>query len=291
MKNQKAFTLLEMLLVIAIIAILAGIVIVAINPGRQLAQSRNTKRWNDIRSLYSAVQQYYIDNKEWPLALQSTEIDGNILDICREGQSDPSCIDLEADLVPTYLSAIPEDPQASTTSTLYRIGINPNSKIPDVVAINSTEYDLEEVKIITPCGDPTNVACWSDENPYGLIWGPNPLLTNINSNTDGKANTNALVARSENFPAAQYCFDLVSNGYVDWYLPAPIQLQTALNKYQTEFENGNTVWGDFKDNTAYWSSAEYSNSNGLLVGYAYGFGVLIEDYTKSSDVEDVRCFR
>jgi len=56
MKNKKSgFTLLEILLVVGIIAILAGITIVAINPSKQLAQVRNTERKSDIKQIANAI--------------------------------------------------------------------------------------------------------------------------------------------------------------------------------------------------------------------------------------------
>ena len=59
---QSGFTLLEVLLVVAIIAILAGIVIIAINPGKNLGDSRNSTRSADVNTILNGVYQYSLDN-------------------------------------------------------------------------------------------------------------------------------------------------------------------------------------------------------------------------------------
>lgn len=107
----KGFTLLEILLVIAIIAVLAAIVIIAINPGKQMAESRNAQRRSDVNTVLNAVYQYSVDN--------SGQVPGGIgttaTEICRTGSASCSgLIDLTAlTNSGTYVVSIPNDPSTS----------------------------------------------------------------------------------------------------------------------------------------------------------------------------------
>jgi len=58
---KKGFTLIELLIVIAILAVLAGIVIVALNPAELLKQARDGKRMGDSDSLVTALNLYLTD--------------------------------------------------------------------------------------------------------------------------------------------------------------------------------------------------------------------------------------
>jgi len=103
--NKKGFTLVEVLLVVVIIAILAAIVIVAINPGRQISQANNTQRSSDAKAVLDAVHQYGIDNRgTMPSAITA------VATVVGSGVGQ---IDICADLVPTYVAAMPFDPTAT----------------------------------------------------------------------------------------------------------------------------------------------------------------------------------
>ncbi|MCA9352028.1 prepilin-type N-terminal cleavage/methylation domain-containing protein [Patescibacteria group bacterium] len=128
--RQCGFTLLEVLLIIAIIAILAGIVILAINPNKQLKNTRNAERQSDVTTILNALYQYASDNNGLlPSSITSTETE-----ICQTGGTCAGLIDLSAlTSNETYLVNIPSDPQCPTVCDAngvgYTIGETANGRI------------------------------------------------------------------------------------------------------------------------------------------------------------------
>lgn len=126
-KKYQGFTLLEILLVVAAIAILAGIVIVAINPGKQLADTRNAQRRADVNTILNAVYQYAIDNNgTLPTAITTTQTE-----ICRTGGSCSGLIDLSVlTNNEKYLVSLPLDPTGSAGSGIgYEISKSVNGRV------------------------------------------------------------------------------------------------------------------------------------------------------------------
>ncbi len=123
-QKQEGFTLLEVLLVVAIIAILAGIVIIAINPGKNLGDTRNSQRSADVNTILNAVYQYSLDNNGTvPAGITSTATE-----ICATGAA--SCtalVDLSAITASEkYVVKIPQDPQCATVCATNGVGYKIN---------------------------------------------------------------------------------------------------------------------------------------------------------------------
>mgnify|MGYP001575139085 CR=1 FL=1 len=63
MKFKKGFTLIELLIVIAIIAILAGVVFVSLDPLTRFRDARDASRWTDVTAVLSAIKVDQVDNR------------------------------------------------------------------------------------------------------------------------------------------------------------------------------------------------------------------------------------
>lgn len=109
---KKGFTLIELLIVIGIIIVLAGVVIVAINPIRQFAMANNSRRSADVITILNAVSQNIVDNKGiWVCAAGSLPASATNM---ADPVSDPAGYDICSCLVPTYVAELSVDPTTST---------------------------------------------------------------------------------------------------------------------------------------------------------------------------------
>lgn len=120
-KTMKGFTLIEILVVVALIAILTAITFIAINPAKNFADTRNAQRSSDVTQILNAVTQYTSEQGH-SLADFSTTPAGAIPGCNAPAAIGTDNVDLAA-LVPTYIVGIPLDPlpQGTLANTGYTI--------------------------------------------------------------------------------------------------------------------------------------------------------------------------
>lgn len=130
-RNYRGFTLIELLIVVSIIAILAAMVFVYLDPARRFSATRNAQRWSDVNNILAAIRQHQVDNDgvlapiisgltnevNYVLGTSGSSCSG----VCTATSTDATCKDLTGILVNGgYLPEIPKDPKTgSDTVTDY----------------------------------------------------------------------------------------------------------------------------------------------------------------------------
>ena len=146
-KGQKGFTLVELLVVVAIIAVLAGVVIVAINPAALLQKSRDATRLQDVENIHKAMSLALADSE---ITLTATGTCGTCDSLSGTQAVDGTgwvkfTIPVGKTGLAKYLPAIPIDPLNSGVNvytfggTLTGYEINTVLESPDNTAKMSTD--------------------------------------------------------------------------------------------------------------------------------------------------------
>lgn len=126
------FSLLELLIVIAIIGILAVGAFVALDPGERLRDSRDATRWTDVTAILDGAKVDQVDNGgSYLAAIQNATASNNYMIgtdtsgcnvTCDQTIASVACIDLAGLVNEGYLASIPKSPNGASTWTAGRTG-------------------------------------------------------------------------------------------------------------------------------------------------------------------------
>lgn len=99
----KSFTLVELLVVIGVLGILAGILFLSVAPAEQAKKGRDAQRKSDLSQIRLAVEKYYEDTKRYPVSTSDFMIQSGNWD--RPWQP--------------YMVKVPKDPLATNKPYAY----------------------------------------------------------------------------------------------------------------------------------------------------------------------------
>lgn len=103
--GKEGFVLSELLIVMAVIGVLAGSLILIVNPVTQIGKANDAKRKSDLNQLQKALETYYQDYGRYP-----SHIAGNYTINGTTGWGGSW---------PTYMSRLPADPVSGRTYVYY----------------------------------------------------------------------------------------------------------------------------------------------------------------------------
>lgn len=138
--QPRGFTLMELLIVIAVIIVLAAAVFVALNPAKRFQDTRNARRSSDVEAIIAALKTDQVDNGGTYAADVEALTDGSNYVIgtnasgCNSGcgalTTQAACVDLAELVTDGYLGSVPFDPSTgAATFTDYYLTTNASGTV------------------------------------------------------------------------------------------------------------------------------------------------------------------
>ena len=119
-KSQSAgFTLVELLIVIAVISILAAVAFVAIDPATRINEAQDSERWSAVNAVLDAFLEYTIDNDGEYLSGVSadgtTHMIATSTDTGCSSCSSDQCTNFSDLATDGYIASLPSDPDGTSS--------------------------------------------------------------------------------------------------------------------------------------------------------------------------------
>lgn len=123
-KKKSGFTLMELLIIVALIAIIATAMIILLNPMQQINKARDAQTKSNLSTLKKAFEDYYNDKSCYPkpnevcynAKAQYAPLEAIICNICGNQSAPPNFANFSP-----YLSHLPCDPRSPTRNYLYQV--------------------------------------------------------------------------------------------------------------------------------------------------------------------------
>lgn len=126
MKNKSGFTIVELLVSIAVISILAVTIAVVINPAKKKAQAKDASRKSGVAQISGALSNYFVQTDSYPVALSDLvpgelksmikDPNGSDFNYSAQNQSGAACTTAVRDCLRAVLYTIYESPNNDCTS-------------------------------------------------------------------------------------------------------------------------------------------------------------------------------